>query len=231
MESVLDSIAPTAPTASIDLDLVTGQYHDWHNQLVIPAIAGTRIVTCLYQVNKTTGKKLKESSYVRIPTAHLTDQTVKDNMSELLPFVTAYLQEIEDKIIKDEHKVGLTCVYSSGLSIAKIIDRLEADSTSGRLSKEVIQTWFADEILEKLGVVLSEKLSLDINDDKIVTLLAGYLAKFESLSNPKLTMKPANCQQLISLIAAIGESSLASKLTSKLEKLAKQNEDLLESLF
>jgi len=153
MESVLDSIAPTAPTASIDLDLVTGQYHDWHNQLVIPAIAGTRIVTCLYQVNKTTGKKLKESSYVRIPTAHLTDQTVKDNMSELLPFVTAYLQEVEDKIIKDEHKVGLTCVYSSSLSIAKIIDRLEADSTSGRLSKEVIQTWFADEILEKLAMI------------------------------------------------------------------------------
>jgi hypothetical protein len=219
---------------------VLGEFKPYDSQLPVSEIKGTRVVTCLYKAVKRDGVLVPSefsNTYVRVPVSHLTEKLVIEQASELAPFVLAYLQGIEDAMIKDGHKSGLTRVYTDGLSIARLIEKLEESSNTGRLNKERIKQWFDAEVAEVLAVKFAAKMGLDENSSeaelsKLDAVLAAYSGKFESLAGGKAFIKEQDCLAMIGVIKTcqLEDDNLGSRFLVRLENMTKKEEDLLLAL-
>jgi hypothetical protein len=214
-----------------------GDYKPYDSQLPIVDIEGTRIVKCLYQVAKATGKKVAENSYVRIPVKHMTEEVIVERIAELSPYVLGWLQELEDGMIKDDHKAGILSVYTEGLSLDKIVEKLEAAEAGARLNKEKIEEWFVDALADSLTVKFAEKMRLHDDSsleelEKLELVILAYRKKFASLASPKVMLKEEDCLAMIAVIKQCeAEGSLIGKrFVGKLEKMQKREEEVLMSL-
>lgn len=221
---------------------VMGEFKAYDSQLGASDIAGTRVVTCLYKATKDskTGELIPakwDNSYCRIPVAHLTEKAVIAAASELAPFVVAYLQGIEDAMIKDAHKAGQLRIYTDGLSLARLIEKLEESSNAGRLNKERIGQWFDSQVSEILAVKFAAKMGLDENSSeaqlaKLEAVLQAYKAKFESLAGGKAFIVESDCIAMINVIKSceLEDDSLGSRFMVRLENMSKKDDDLLLAL-
>jgi hypothetical protein len=218
-----------------------GDFKAYDSQLTIAEIKHTRIVKCLYKAVKNAAGNLVDSkfvsSYVRIPTKHLSEEHIIANIAELAPYVLSYLQGIEDAMIKDSHKAGLGRVYCEGLSLAKLIEKLEESDSSSRLTKEKIELWFDDVIQDALGAKFAAKMGLSENSseqelEKLELILNAYKAKFSSLAGGKTFIKEADCLAMIAVITncEAEETSLGARFIVRLEKMNMKEEDLLLAL-
>lgn len=215
-----------------------GEFRAYDSQLPIAEIAGTRIVKCLYQINPKTKTKAQENAYVRLPTKHLTEEHICARVVELSPYILGWLQEQEDKEIKDLHKKGGLQVYTEYLSLDKIIEVLEAASESSRLNKEKIETWFTDKLEAELAELFGAKMGLNESSsehevNKLVLVLAAYKAKFAQLASPKSYLKEEDCLAMIKVIQSVDEardSILGIRFVSKLGEMNKKVDDLLLAL-
>jgi len=217
-----------------------GEFKPYDSQLPLADIIGTRIVKCLYQAatsgaNK--GKKAQENAYVRIPTKHLTDERVMDNIAELVPFITSWLQDIESGMIKENHRKGILRVATDYLDISKLIDHLEETASSSRLNKVMIEEWFDKTIADSLAVKFASKLGLDEHSseqelERVELVLTAYRAKFSSLASPKIFIKESDCLAMVNVIKECNadDSLLGSRFIMKLGKMSEKQEDLLLSL-
>lgn len=207
-------------------------------QLDIPQEAGNRVVKCLYQVNKKTGKKVRENSYIRIPVSHLTEEHIVDRITELTPYVLGYLQGIEDEIVKESHKGGATSIFVAGLSIDKILERLEASEVGARLNKEKIEVWYDSYLKESLMVLFAEKLGIDDQSGaevyaKLELILGAYKAKFGSLASPKTSYNESDIAAMLGVISSVDaakESLIGKRFTKRLKGMGKKEEELLLAL-
>ncbi len=231
--------APAIPAIDpvIDLGEICGIPKAYDSQLPIAEIAGTRIVKCLYQINKASGKKKQENTYYRLPTAHLTEEIVVERIAELSPYVLSYLQEQEDKEIRDYHSKGGKTVYVDSLGLDKIIEALEASEAGARLNKEKIEAWFIAELQDSLAVAFATRLGITEDSGeaellKLEQVLNAYKAKFASLAGGKTYIKEADCVAMIAVITKAGaEASLLGKrFIGRLEGMKKKEDDLLLSL-
>lgn len=218
-----------------------GQFKAYDSQLDIPEIAGTRVVKCLYQVNKKTGEKVRENSYVRIPTKHLTEEYILANIADLTPYFLDYLRTVEDGMIRDEHKAGITQVFTEYLSLDKIVEKLEESATSSRLNKEKIEAWFTEYVETELLTSFAEKLGIDLeslegaSEEKLARLevvIGAYKAKFASLASGKVFINEADCTAMIGVIQKCDtkESLIGKRFVARLEKMSQKEEDLLLTL-
>ncbi len=213
-------------------------FREYDSQLSVPEVLNTRIIKCLYQVSPKTGKKLRENSYIRIPTQHINEETVVERIQELAPFVVSYLQTVEDSIIKEAHKNGQLNYHLDALSLDSIISLLEESEISGRLNKEMIEAWFMQSIEPKLAELFADKLGLDpltaseLELVKLQRTLNAYKDKFSSLASPKVSFKEADCLALINVIekADIESSFLGKKFIAKLDSMKNKTEEVLLAL-
>jgi hypothetical protein len=239
-ESQAPSIIPNTvqgnESRAVDNNAVLGRYNAYDAQLDIPEIAGTRIVKCLYQVSKTgvnAGKKVKENSYVRIPTGHINEESIVDKIELLMPHMIAWLQAVESDMIKSEHKLGLLSVYSDGLSIDKVIGKLEEIDLGARLNKEMVESWFVQYIESPLCTKFANKLGdSDPDGSTLNAVLAQYKAKFGSLASPKTGYKDSDCTAMIDVIKQCDPelNGLSSRLILKLETMSQKVEEVLLTL-
>ena len=214
-----------------------GDFKAYDSQLPIAEVKGTRIVKCLYQVNKD-GKKAQDNSYVRIPCKHLTEEHVVSRITELAPFVLGFLQTEEDLQIKDLHRKGGLNVHTEYLNLDKIIEALEAKQISGRLNKDMIESWFTDKLEDSLAILFADKMGLSDSSskeefNKLELVLGAYKAKFASLASPKVFIKEQDCEAMVNVIKqAEGEniSLIGSRFITKLESMGKKIEETLFSL-
>lgn len=219
---------------------VLGDFKPYDSQLPVSEIKGTRTVTCLYKAVKRDGVLVASefsNAYTRVPVAHLTEKLVIEQAAELAPYVVAYLQGIEDAMIKDAHKAGQLRIYTDGLSIARLIEKLEESSSTGRLNKERIGQWFDSEVAELLAVKFAAKMGLDENSSeaqlaKLDTILGAYRSKFESLASGKVFIKEQDCLAMIGVITTcqLEDDTLGSRFLVRLENMTKKEEDLLLAL-
>ncbi len=217
-----------------------GQFKEYDSQLPLADIKGTRVVKCLYQANKDTGKKIAENSYVRVPLKHLTEEHIVNRAVELAPYILDWLQGIEDSQIKEQHKKGGLQIYTEYLSLDKIIERLEELGTSNRLTKDMIESWFNDEIRDSLELLFADKLEIDLEADeveaedlqKLGLILEAYKKKFSSLASGKTFIEEEECDSMIQVIEAVGcdKSIMGVKYIAKLTAMRKKENDTLVSL-
>lgn len=215
-----------------------GQYKPYNSQIELAEIPHTRAVKVLYRNDpKLPAAEQKQSVYVRVPTKHLTEEVVASNIAELAPYVVAWLQGVEDSIIKEEHKAGLLSVYTEALSLEKLCEYLDNTAeSSGRLNKEKIDAWFEDKLAAPLSLLFADKLGLNLDTateadlTKLVTVLNAYKSKFSALANPKCWVKPEDRAAMIKVIneCGVSEDSIGARFILRLTKMdAKQEETLL----
>jgi len=199
---------------------------------------GSRIVKCLQQVNQKTKVKDLESKYVRIPTAHITEQIVVAEIDLLAPYVMTFLQETEDTMIKAQYKAGgVERIYVDGLSIQKILDYLDSKGLGQRLTKEKISAWFLESVQPNLEMLFAEKMGIDSDSDeslllKLESVVVAYSSKFQMLAGGKTLLAIADCDALISVLIKCDaqDSDLGRKFIPKLEKMKESNSMELEAL-
>lgn len=209
-----------------------GEYKPYDSQLPIAEIAGSRVVKCLYQKSSS-----QASSYVRVPTKHLTEELILERIAELTPYVLTFLQDVEDSMIKADHKAGLLSVYTESLSLDKLIERLEAAEQGARLNKEKIEAWFDDCIAEDLVTFFAAKMNISnepTEDElaKLALVLGAYKKKFASLASGKTFIKEADCIAMAKVIqeCGAGDSLIGSRFIARLDKMSQKEEDLLLTL-
>ncbi len=213
-------------------------FSPYDSQLDIKEEPNSRVVKCLYQVNKKTGKKAGENSYIRIPTAHLTEEMIASRIEELTPYVLNYLQGVEDTIVKEKHKGGETALFPASLSMDAIIARLEESEVGARLNKEKIEEWFQKYLAESLMVLFAEKLGINESSgpemySKLELILGAYKAKFCSLASPKTSYNESDIAAMLGVIestSAAAESLIGKRFVKRLKGMNKKEEDLLMAL-
>ena len=217
-----------------------GDFKAYDSAMPPAELSGTRVVTCLYKAVKKEGVLIPSAfsnAYTRVPVAHITEKVVIENAASLAPYVVAMLQKLEDDMIKDSHKAGQLRIYTDGLSLARLLEKLEESSSAGRLNKDMIKAWFDSQVAEVLAVKFASKMGLDENSSeadlaKLDLILAAYSSKFESLAGGKAFIKEQDCIAMIAVIKScqLEDDILGSKFLVRLENMSKKEEDLLLAL-
>jgi predicted transcriptional regulator len=187
-------------------------------------------------LNKATGTKAGDNSFVRIPTKHLTEAIIVERVTELSPYILAYLQAEEDKQIKADHKKGSLSVYTEYLSVDKLIAGLEASEAGARLTKEKVEAWFIESMEDNLKLLICDKMNIvdsitSEQEQKIQLMVNAYKLKFVSLANPKTVLVVADRDAMINVITKCEaqDSLLGARFIAKITGMKEAiQEQLLE---
>jgi len=196
-------------------------------QLSVPVSEGQRVVKCLYKTNMKTGKAAGENSYIVVPEGHLDESVMINNAAMLAPYMSAYLQSVEDGIIKEFHKGGGKGFSDTFLSLAKILEHLDSAGQGSRLNKEKIGNWFGSEVQDKLIVAFADKLGItgreptEEETEKLVSITEVYKAKFESLASGKTCYKKEDAEVLQKALEVTQtlDTSLGIRFYNRLESM------------
>lgn len=106
------------------------------------ALEGQRLVRLIAK-GKNKADHLQESLCVSVPT--LTGEQVAEHIDQLLPYVVSYVQDIQDKIIR-EYRVttGSSDIHEDLFDVPHVIEWL-AENGTVRLTKEYMQEWFMED--------------------------------------------------------------------------------------
>ena len=216
-------------------------FRAYDSQLPIAVPEGMRVVKCLYKVAKTgsnAGKAAGENSYILVSQKHLAEEVITQKIVKLAPYVAAFLQAEEDKVIKEFHKNGGKGFGESWLSLSKILEALDTSGQSSRLNKEKIETWFTAEMQEALVAAFAEKLGVsevptEAELEKLAQITSVYKGKFTSLASGKTMYREeeATLMQKALEVTGADQSVIGSRFNDRLERMKVATpDDLLLSL-
>lgn len=161
------------------------------------------------------------------------------NAAVLAPVVADYLQTVQDKMIKEMIEAGQKSISTESISIPAILEWLESNNDSGRITKEVVSKWFADNIADNLAVVLAEKLGVgevptEAESKQVMNAVAVFQDKVAALAGGK-TSYPEKVAESLKKVMALADSgdAMASKFTARLDKMiadSKKVEELVDLL-
>jgi len=215
-----------------------GEFVPYDTAIELAKKDGLRAVKCLYKTAKGTEKKnTLVNSYVYVP-ATIDKDSIANNLPQLMPYFITYLQEQENQIVKDLHKLKVSRVFASNVGMNKVLERLEASQLGSRLNKEMIGAWFVESLESKLTEAFAAKMQIDLNEagiaelEKLELILGTYKARFSSLAGGKVSLKETECsslQRAISLAGAI-ETPIGARFYARLESMKKVQEAELFAL-
>lgn len=214
-----------------------GKFYPYDATTAIPDIDGMRAVKCLYKASTNGGKKSNENSFVCVPTAHITEESILTRFEELAPYLVNYIQSLEDADIKAQHKEHASRIYTEYLSLDKIIEMLEASEQGARLDAAKISAWFDAEMTDSLVLQFATKLGVTGNPNeeqqvKIAQVITAYKKKFESLAGGRTVLKEADCKAMVIAIkmADAESTTLGRRFIARLENMKAKEEEVLLSL-
>ncbi len=233
MESINNAVQTAAPIAAQTMAPVATsyKYSAYDSQLPITVPEGMRLVKCLYKENRKTGTKAGENSYILVPEKHLDESVVVAEAARLAPYVSMFLQDVEDKLIKAHHTAGGIGFNDSWLGLDKILEALEDAGQSNRLNKEKIESWYDSAVLDNLALAFSEKLGIDMTGsgelepteaelEKLAAVTGAYKAKFASLASGKTVYRKEEAELLQRALVVAGvdkTDSIGARFYARLE--------------
>lgn len=233
--------ATTATAALVDNKDNVGNVFPYNSAAVPAEISGLRIIAKTFKQSekmKADGKEAKQNVYCRVPTAHITVETVTERIEDLAPFIVLYLQGIEDKAIQEYMAKDGLRVFTDTLSIDKCIASLEEAGNTG-LNGEQIITWFDDTMATALLLILVGKLGYETYNDlpdlvaaKVTADIQAYLDIFVSLASGKTHLTEPQRNKLTRCLELTGAdtSSLGVRFIARFNKMAQKEQDSLDSL-
>lgn len=196
----------------------------------VPA-TGNRIAKCLYRSDSKDGLA---NSYIELP--ELSEDSIKEQMTVLLPHVVTYLESVQDEIVKTAHKGKYEAVQVEAVSLESIITRLES-AGEGRLNKEQVFAWFDESLKDMLIVAFADKLGLSDEPSeeeaaKLDVIVDTYRIKYGALAGGKSRFMPEEAEKLKAAIevAEAADTSLGVRFIARLNKMQEPEKDLLLSL-
>lgn len=179
----------------------------------------------------------RESKCVSVPL--VTSTQVSENLIVLTPHIIEYLHSVQDKMIREKIDAGSNHISNDDISIASMVEWLDANNESGRLTKETVAKWFDENVGDMLAVVLAEKLGVsatpsDAESKQIMAVVGTFKDKVSSLAGGKTSYEPKMCDSLIKCLElAPAGDALASRFMVRLNKMkedASKNVDLIDLL-
>lgn len=194
------------------------------------AFENQRLAKVIYKTSRTTGIKEKESVCVSVPKLEIDDS----DLIQFKPYISAYLESVQDAIIRLKYEEGKTSIHSNDIGIHAMLDYLEEDSKGGRLTKEFITEWFNASLADTLTVAIADKLGIsdtpsEVETKKIEQMINVYRDKFASLAGGKTSFAADIATKLQKALEfADSDDMLAQRFNARLEKMKENNSvDLL----
>lgn len=181
----------------------------------------------------------RESKCVSVPV--ITGEEVIGNIEVLIPHVVSFLAGVQDKIMREILDSGnnVVSITNESISIAAITEWLESNDDSGRITKEMVGTWFDSNISDNLAVVLADRLGVsevpsDADSDKIMRTVAVFKDRISALAGGKTMYEVKVCNSLKSALE-LAESGdvMKERFIARLDKMilsAGKDMDMLELL-
>jgi len=200
-------------------------------------LSGQRLVPVTFKTDKVTGIK-PESKCVSIPFAYDSfGSQLLDNWKRIEKHVLSLFEETQNKIIREAVTENKTQIHSEEIGFFACLDLLEQENSGGRLSKELLSTWFSDEVEPVLATVLCEKLGV-VNDSpnreqekKLEVTLNLFKERILSLAGTKTLFGDDIIAQLKKCFSLVSSSPLKEKLEGKLEEMKRQNSLMNDGLI
>lgn len=197
------------------------------------ALTGQRLTVAKY---KSTAKSPAKYPNVcaSIPVLEGTEYTLSENPG-LIPHFTDWLQSKQDDVFKsvyESHGGTLSSVSDSELDISSIIGYLNAESVSGRLTKESIEQWYALEckgIIYVNAAVKKGFLAQDADDLEMLSenqktdlekVCNAYRDLFSGLAGGTTKYAPGVQESLNKMLSQCADSPMVDRLVGRLESMA-----------
>ena len=180
------------------------------------ALTGQRLAKVGYKSSKANPAKYR-SVCVSVP-APITP--TEGELSRLMPHILTMLENAQDGIIRSLYESSdgtMSSVSDDEISVSAICAYLDAESTGGRLTIEVVNSWFDSQVRDNLTVVIATKLGFDLSTPEqectVNKHVAGYRGLFASLSGGKTVLQPV---QIAGIRRALEVSSVDDEISGKL---------------
>lgn len=189
------------------------------------AMQGQRLAKIGYK-----GKdKFSESMFASVPVLQAAlQEEIIENPSKFFGILQEVMEKAQDDVIKslwESSGAQLQSVSDEDISIETCLAFLESSIGGGRLTKEALKDWFSSDMEVNLGVVIAEKLGKDLEDTKVIQVLAGYKGMFMECAAPKISLKEAQIKALKeALTFSASDDGITRKLLSRFEALEKEAE-------
>lgn len=202
------------------------------------ALTGQRLTVAKY---KSTAKQAARFGNVcaSIPVLTVTEELFLDHPG-ILGHVSNWLQEKQDAVFKsvyESHGGSLSSVNDAELDIPAIIGFLNAQSVSGRLTKESIEAWYMEEcagIIQVQAAIKKGYIGADSADEEL-TLSDAQLADITKVSNAYkdlfsglaggTTRYSAQIQESLSkMLGFCADSVMTERLSTRLESMKEQKD-------
>ena len=199
------------------------------------ALSGQRLAKIGYKKTKENQNPLK-SVCVSVPSINMTEYSHMVSAGVFNSIIQCALENAQDGIIRslyESSEGNLTTVSDEEISVNACINYINAENAGGRLTKEYLENWFANNISDNLSVIIADKLGFDMSTEEQLNTIGKHLNMYKglisSLAGNKTILQP---QQINACKRAIEVSSIDDDTSKKLlQKLANMSPKKLEELL
>ena len=179
------------------------------------------------------GKKPKFPSVcASVPPVALDAATLVAMGERLLPHIRTLLETAQDGIIRSLYESSggtLREVSDDDISLDACIGWLEAVASGGRLSRELVESWFDRTCRDTLTVLVADKLSFDLStpeqEETVSRHVRVYRDLLASLTGGKTlltSVQIAACRRALEVSGVQEDDEIGSKLVSRLDALERK---------
>jgi len=206
------------------------------------ALTGQRLVIAKY---KSTAKQAAKHPNVcaSVPVLEIVREEITES---LMVHVNEWLREKQDAVFKsvyESHGGTLSSVNDAELDISAIVGFLSAQSVSGRLTKELIDSWYKSEAEGTVKVLFAVSLGFiasdaedgefevtEEQDKKLDSLAKVYGEFFSGLAGGATRYDIKRVESLRKVLGNVGDSAITERLSARLDSMVQKVEEVEEYL-
>lgn len=200
-------------------------------------LTGQRLAKVKYKTTAKTPAKFP-SICASVPFIDTKSEAYAECLPALTVHIRAMLENAQDGIIRSLYESSdgtLSQVVDSDISIHACIAYLDAESTGGRLTKELIDAWFTESVAESVSALIVEKLGYsgemtEEQETKVSRHVAGFKDMYSALAGGKTLYNEKQCKNLLFVFELIDSDDLGEKLKARLHGMMNKPkiDDMLE---
>jgi aspartate/methionine/tyrosine aminotransferase len=194
------------------------------------AMEGQRLVVTIAKQQKDGSYlfNLQQTMCTSIPQIDKAFMDAAFSEPKMLTHFGEYLESVQNKLIASRIKAGNKTISTEELSVSGIVLFLSEETQSDKWTSERIATWFADNLVEHIGIALVEK---GFDDAKMEKSLSLYEKKFADVfsSRAVIPRKVAIDLEKALKLHPNQKDDVISKFQARINKVLEES-SLIESL-